>query len=107
MSWIDILDDPAVKRAYDEATSRMERSYPVICGWGTCTDWVDPHDGKIHGGMGRPLCGCDNLPGWNAARTESKPKPSAPAKARGRHGSRVQRSRHRRAAWVRLVKEFA
>ena len=99
MSWLDMLDDPEVKRAYDEAAARMDRSIEVLCAWGTCTHFLDPADGKIHSGWGDPFCGCDNLPGWRSTRAEGLPKPAAPAKVRGRHGSRVQRSRHRRAGW--------
>ena len=34
------------------------------------------------------------------------PKPQAPVKARGRHGSRVQRSTARRRDWRRMVAEY-
>lgn len=34
------------------------------------------------------------------------PKPQAPVKARGRHGSRVQRSARRRIEWRRMVAKY-
>jgi len=75
-----------------------------LCGWRTCT--VYTADGKITGGIGDPLCGCDNLPGWNSPYPAGTPKPQAPVKARGRHGSRVQRSTGRRLTWRRMVRKY-
>lgn len=94
------------EKAYAEAAAQLEREIPVVCGWGTCVHWYDPMKGEITGGFGSPLCGCDNLPGWKSRHPEGLPKPAAAVKARGRHGSRVQRSKARRREWVQFVKEF-
>ena len=40
------------------------------------------------------------------ADVRSTPKPQAPVKARGRHGSRVQRSARRRIEWRRMVAKY-
>lgn len=84
------------------ALEAMETAH--LCGWRTCTVYVA--DGKITGGVGDPLCGCDNLPGWNSDHPAGTPMPQAPVKARGRHGSRVQRSTARRVEWRRMVAEY-
>lgn len=89
------MDDPVYAKAYREAEERLARSIPVPCYWRHCVDDFDPVERRIIGGFGAAGCPCDNLPGWNARHPEQKPKPAAAVKARGRHGSRVQRSRRR------------
>lgn len=68
----------------------------TVCPWGWCVIYLDPA-GRIASGTGPMLCPCDHSPGWSANRVEQMGKPRVPVKARGRHGSRVQRSarRHR------------
>ena len=89
----------ALRAAALEAIETMH-----LCSWRTCTVYVA--DGEITGGMGDPLCGCDNLPGWKSPYPAGTPKPQAPVKARGRHGSRVQRSARRRIEWRRMVAKY-
>lgn len=89
-------DDPLFVKAYLEAEERYARAVHVTCYWGCCIVDFDPVERRIFGGFGPSGCPCDRLPGWNARHPEQKPKPGAAVKARGRHGSRVQRSKHRR-----------
>lgn len=96
------MKDPAFARHYNEAKARLDRAEPVLCAWRNCVHDVDPEDGKIIGGMGPIACPCDHLPGWKSDRVEGQARPAAPVKARGRHGSRVQRSRkrHTLGSWM-------
>ncbi len=89
-----------------EARAMLSRSTAALCGWRRCTILIDPVDGKAHPLFGDPLCGCDNLPGWDSPYPAGQPKPQAPVKARGRHGSRIQRSTARRVEWRRMCAEF-
>lgn len=113
MSWLDdligeeIAKSPAFAKAYREAGEQMERAVRRRCPFGHCVCDIDPLDGKIFGGIGDPFCGCDNLPGWRSSHYEGLPKPGWSGKARGRHGSRVQRSRRRRREWLRMVQDGA
>lgn len=67
----------------------------VLCPWGQCTFWVYKGTRKVDGGCGPVGCPCDLLPGWNSPTVDGFSKPRMPVKARGRHGSRVQRSKRR------------
>lgn len=71
------------------------------CNWGPCLVEQNP-DGTDSIWMGPVGCPCDNLPSWRKHHLEQMHKPSLPVKARGRHGSRVQRSKHRKQHVVRL-----
>lgn len=103
-------DDPVEMLEFVSQIAKREMLADVrptvdyTCGWGTCSIWTE--GGKVAGGVGDPLCGCDNLPGWNSPYPAGTPKPQAPVKARGRHGSRVQRSTARRVEWRRMVAEY-
>lgn len=94
-----LRSDPKVAAALDRHEAQLDRVVPYVCGWGTCVADYDPVEKRILGGYGDPLCGCENLPGWRSRHPEGRPKPGVAVKARGRHGSRVQRSRRRRAGW--------
>lgn len=76
----------------------------IWCGWRRCE--LQILDGQVIGGVGEILCGCDNLPGWNSLYPSGMPKPQAPVKARGRHGSRIQRSTARRVSWRRMCAKY-
>lgn len=89
-------DTPKMRALLEEARARLDRAVAVPCAWGWCTNDYDPVDRMIIGGVGPMECPCDNLSGWNAKRPEGRARPQAPVKARGRHGSRVQRSTARR-----------
>lgn len=98
---------PEFTAAHERALAQFDRCIEVPCYWGTCVQQYDPVEKVIIGGWGSAFCGCDNLPGWNARHPEMRPKPAAAVKARGRHGSRVQRSRHRRREWERMLKDLS
>lgn len=68
----------------------------VPCGFGNCTQLVD-EAGRITGGFGPILCPCDHLPSWDSPFVDQMHKRSMARaiKAKGRHGSRVQRNRLR------------
>ena len=100
-----VAQSPEFAKAYREAGERYERAVRVPCPFGRCFCEIDPLDGRIFGGVGDSLCGCDNLPGWRSSRYEGLPKPGWTGKARGRHGSRVQRSKHRRREWQQMVSD--
>lgn len=76
------------------AGRRMPRR--ARCGFGNCIVLLDAR-GRIVGGFGPVVCACDNLPSWRKDRLEQKHRTSisGAVKARGRHGSRVQRARQR------------
>ena len=100
-------NDPAMVASFlPGVNDRLDRMISFPCAWGTCIADYDPIERRITGGMGVAGCGCDNLPGWNARHPEGRPKPAAAVKARGRHGSRVQRSRHRRREWPAMLREL-
>lgn len=86
---------PLYRAALERARARYERSMSVPCAWGWCSNDVDPLDGTVISGMGPVECPCENLPGWRSERMAGRAKPQMPVKARGRHGSRVQRSTKR------------
>ena len=105
-SLFDVFTDgmtPQERARYDralvEAEAKFDRAVRRRCPFGRCIVDIDPLDGKIFGGMGDPYCGCDNLPGWRSKHYDGLPKPGWTGNARGRHGSRVQRSHRRRVAW--------
>lgn len=88
-------DTPQMRALIEQERIRYERSVPVPCAWGWCTNDVDPVDGTVLSGFGPVECPCENLPGWRASRVAGRAKPQVPVKVRGRHGSRVQRSSSR------------
>lgn len=92
-SWL--RDSPEIRRLLEEARVQLDRAVVVVCPWGWCSNDVDPVDGVILGGMGSPMCPCENLSGWNSQYVAGRAKPQVPVKAAGRHGSRVQRSTRR------------
>lgn len=96
---------PEIVKAIKEEHDIIDRSLAVSCAWGTCTHIYDPVEKYLHGGWGDALCGCENLPGWRSRHPDGLPKPSVPVKAKGRHGSRVQRSRARRREWRQMVED--
>ena len=100
------LTDPLIIQALADARARRDRLIEIRCAWGTCVELYDPVERVSTGGWGRSLCGCDNLPGWRSRHPEGKPKPAAAVKVRGRHGSRIQRSRARRREWLALLRNF-
>lgn len=89
------MKDPTFARHYRQASARAARAVQVPCAWGNCRHDVDPVNGTILGSVGPVGCPCDNLPGWRSARVAGQARPAVPAKPRGRHGSRIQRSRLR------------
>lgn len=100
------LTDPVMLQALADARARRDRAVTYTCAWGTCVAEFDPVERRITGGYGQAFCGCECLPGWRARHPEGRPKPSVPVKARGRHGSRVQRSRARRREWLSLMRDL-
>lgn len=103
---VPILDDGypyTSEQEQEEARARIKartaREIRYVCGWRTCANYYDPVD-KTTWGVGRIGCPCDNLPGWHARHPLMLPLPAWPGKARGRHGSRIQRTarRHRRVS---------
>ncbi len=100
--------DPGMALSFAIASAAANRSVAaptyVWCGWRRCE--LQVLDGQVIGGIGEILCGCDNLPGWNSPYLAGMPKPQVPAKARGRHGSRIQRSNARRASWRRMCTKY-
>lgn len=98
-TWLeDLLADmsPAERAAIDAERRELDEALRVPCAWGLCTQEVSRATGKILGGMGPVGCPCDLLPGWRSKYPAGTPKPAAPVKARGRHGSRRQRAITRR-----------
>lgn len=79
-----------------EARRRSARLVERSCSWGACTISVDPVDNTVVGSWGPVLCPCEHLPGWAARHPEGRPKVGWSGKAKGRHGSRVARSKARR-----------
>lgn len=98
---------PEIRRIIKEEQTIMDRSIDVTCAWGTCNHIYDPVAKHLVGGWGDVFCGCENLPGWRARHPEGLPKPSVPIKAKGRHGSRIQRSRRRKQEWLDWRKQVA
>lgn len=95
---IDLLNStPQGRAAIARARARAERSIATPCPWGWCINEYDPVDRMLLAGYGPVGCPCENLPGWRTARPAGRAKPQVPTKARGRHGSRVQRSTARHA----------
>src|SRR5690349_2459141 len=88
------MRDPEFVAAYEKEKARLDSATRVSCHFGHCFHDVDT-TGHILGGMGPVMCPCDHLPGWKAPRPAGQARPAAPVKARGRHGSRVARSRLR------------
>lgn len=66
----------------------------VTCHYGWCTHVLDER-GRIDYGFGPVACPCDHVPGWKSRYPEGQSRPAVPARAKGRHGSRVQRSKRR------------
>lgn len=92
---LDARMTPAQRAEYVAVEAALDRALPVICAWGNCTHMVDPTTNRIVSGGGPVACPCDHLPGWRSRHPEGQSKPRVPAKATGRHGSRVHRSAHR------------
>lgn len=90
--------DPLFAAELAEQAAREMRLVPVTCAWGWCTEGMDPIDGRLYGGGGPTACPHDHLPGWKSPYPQGRPRPATPAKARGRHGSRVHRSKRRHQA---------
>lgn len=98
MTLSDLLNStPQGRAALERARARAERAIDMPCPWGWCINEYDPVDRVILGGFGPMACPCENLPGWRCEQPAGRAKPQAPVKARGRHGSRVQRSTVRHA----------
>lgn len=67
----------------------------TTCNFGNCVSYLDER-GFIDYGFGPLSCACDHLPSWNKRLAQQhRPTMSRAVKARGRHGSRVQRARQR------------
>lgn len=98
---------PLYLAALERARARYARAVSVPCPWGWCSNDVDPLDGTVIGGFGPVECPCENLPGWRSERMAGRAKPQVPAKGRGRHGSRVQRSTARHALPDYDIDDFA
>ena len=103
--WQDLLaetvGDQRAAELLEEARQRFDRAVAVPCPFGNCTLHLDPVDGTVHSSFGPVGCGCDILPGGSSPYYDQRPKRGWAGKARGRHGSRVQRSRARRARVAR------
>lgn len=97
----DIMQDREGWRAW-----AFDWSIGVRCPWGNCTIDLCGQCGAQAGGVGPMGCLCDLTKGWRAKRVDNMGKPSVPVKAKGRHGSRVQRSRHRKAPAIALQKRI-
>lgn len=86
------------KAKNQDAVSRKKRMrielYEVPCNYGNCVTFAY-FDGYSISSFGPVGCPCDNTPGWNRAYLESRGKPHMPMKAKGRHGSRIERGRRR------------
>lgn len=98
------MDD--IDKAYEEEKAKLDRSVTVLCHWGNCVHWVDPVTNKIEGGAGPVTCPCDHVAGWKSTYLEGQARPGVPTKAKGRYGSRVQRSRRRKDMNHGWRKEF-
>lgn len=105
---LDARMTPTQRAEYAAWEAALDRSEPVRCGWGNCTHQVDPVSNRIVSGGGPVACPCDHLPGWRSRYPEGQSKPSVPAKAVGRHGSRVHRAtaRNRLPSYPHLVPEW-
>lgn len=90
-----VSEDTCDRCYWCTAVSRAQRSIEIACPWGNCSNSYDPLTREIWAGMGPVGCPCESLPGWRSPHPEGRPRPAVPAKPRGRHGSRVQRSRRR------------
>lgn len=93
--WDDFEADPELVAAVSQARELVSRLFEIACHWGNCVVWVDPYDNTTQGGFGPVDCPCEHLPGRHARHLEGTGRPAVPALPRGRHGSRVQRSRRR------------
>lgn len=105
-SWIDDLIaecGPEFAAAVEAELAELQAADRVMCAWGWCVQEVSSTTGKILGAVGPMACPCDLLPGWRSAYPAGLPKPPVPVKARGRHGSRRQRSVARR----RLLDQYS
>lgn len=91
---------------------KYTHSTRVRCGFGVCLN--DVYEGKIISGGGPILCPCDHMPKWHKIYPDQQNKRSMARaiKAKGRHGSRVQRNRRRHkdvgpnGEWLPLVEVF-
>lgn len=97
---------PAGAAALEQARAQAARAVERPCSWRRCVVLVDPVDNTVIGGWGDALCPCDHLPGWNARHPEGMAKVGWSGKARGRHGSRIARSKARRREWARFEAEM-
>lgn len=100
--------EPVDRAAVAHWLEEYRNAIVTLCAWGYCTVETSSTTGKVIGGMGPVECPCDHLPGWKSQYAAGQPKPAVPVKARGRHGSRVQRSRRRHRGLVgpQLVNVF-
>lgn len=80
-------------------------SVPVVCPWGYCSIYLTER-GRVDWSVGPMTCPCDHHPGWSAKYVPAMGKPRVLAKARGRHGSRVQRSKKRQTRPSGYMKAF-
>lgn len=101
------MNDPGFQSALEEVRAELDAATQVPCAWGYCVNDVSATTGKLLGGFGAVCCPCDMLPGWRSSYPEGLPKPAAPVKARGRHGSKVQRSAARRRSYNSWAYEFS
>lgn len=83
-------DHPEEMQAARDRYASLVRS---VCAFGNCTVLVDS-SGRNAGGAGPVGCACEKR--WTQWPDQTY-KPAFPAKVRGRHGSRVARSRRRHA----------
>ena len=100
------MKDPVFVRTLEHERIRLDRAIYRYCGWGTCEIAVDPVDNTVLWTVGLVGCPCDFYPGWKSKYVEGMPKPRWHAKARGRHGGRIQRKRRIEAEHLKWVKSW-
>jgi hypothetical protein len=101
-------NSPEYRRGYEE----MRTARQLRCAYGNCTHFVSRFTNQVIGGFGPVGCACEYTPGWKSPYLAGKSKPGWTGKARGRNGSRIQRSRRRHQGvrpdgFMVWVKEFA
>lgn len=102
-----VLTDAQVRAACEARRAEIAAATQVRCAWVACVIDVSATTGKILGGFGVVCCPCNLLPGRRSPYPAGLPKPAAPVKSRGRHGSKVQRAAARRRSYYEWAFEHS
>jgi len=90
--WNDM--DQGQWEAYMEASRDFHDQQDfVVCSWGWCVTEVCTICHKVTGGYGIAACPHDLMHGWRSPYVEGMPKVHPPIKAKGRHRTRITRSK--------------